>query len=378
MRSAANRSVEPLRRARRAPVNPVNTGGKHANDHHLSLVEQLGTSGVLAVVMGLVVLGGYGDLRNVVPVFDGDEWLPQLVSIALFCSLLVAFLSVLPWLDLMLVPTFSGKSAPDQKQIISPGTRYLLVHAAAGLVLLGCVAWITNPAARGLAFLGIVVVGALFAVEWELVWGRSTAPQQDNAPVVIGCLAVAGMVVQLILVLMVSAVMNKRLPVAAGIQEWLPAIAVVMVMVVCRWAFLAVLRGAQLKLKVIGAAVPILVIGFLFSPEIVRMAGLGNLPNARLVLEGDAACEVARHLRLVEADAGCALSKVPEQLALHVDIVSRVGGFYVLAAHGDLDRMRDGKCQFTHAGSVDRPLSKDPASFRCADVPRDAVKLILR
>jgi hypothetical protein len=121
----------------------------------------------------------------------------------------------------------------------------------------------------------------------------------------------------------------------------------------------------------------VVVVGSYFSPEVVRLAGLGNLPNARISVDTATACELVDHLELTApalADPCKSASSGGAGLVyLDLDIVSRFGGQVVVAAPGSLLQSDDGKCK-----ALLRKPRASPSSFRCVEIPRDSVKALSR
>lgn len=94
----------------RAPVlsrTPASTW-----DLGISVGKYMVGAGVIGVAMGLAVLLSYCWGRNAFPDFVGDEWVPQLARIGVFCSLMVMLLMAVPVLDVLAQQSIDRASVP--------------------------------------------------------------------------------------------------------------------------------------------------------------------------------------------------------------------------------------------------------------------------
>lgn len=70
---------------------------------------------------------------------------------------------------------------------------------------------------------------------------------------------------------------------------------------------------------------------------------------------------------------------VQPQLSIDADVVSRVGGQYVLTEPGALLNVANGGCNYVHSLRAERATGAGGLRpLRCVEIPRDAVKAVLR
>lgn len=152
---------------------------------------------------------------------------------------------------------------------------------------------------------------------------------------------------------------------------WLLALLVTVYRAVAYAAMASFGIGREL---VVGLVLLVSIVGVSLSGEIVRAAGLGNLPGVQVRLERGLACVVAERLQLAEwhhcvyhpDDGG-------DARLLQVDIVNRTGGHQVLAAPGMLRSKPAGRCTAHPA----LPDAQAP-DFICIEIGADAVQAVMR
>lgn len=347
------------------------------------LLEWTGGFAGVGVVVGLLAVGVWGAQRGALPDFGGDEWLSQLVKLGLMCGVLVAVLVAPAAVDGWIYRT--GWMADDPPRPGQPLAWRQLTHAARqGVMMFAiCSIWGAVIAFRPLpVILGVFGIPALMVVFAIVVAALHHVARRSGAPVSplpdrfdrferwfnrhgLGVLPQA---LLLLSIAMLLPLIDDR------VRQWTP------------WSALAafVVYGALtgvLSAVAILSARPVpgavwtrlatvgilsLAIAGLMAPELVRLAGLGNLPRARLLLEPAQACEVERHLAAADRTATPCAGGDGLRL-VEADIVSRLGAHYTLAPAGALAAQPAGRC-----------ASAPAARFPCLDLPRDAVKLLLR
>lgn len=341
-------------------------------------------AGVIGVAMGLAVLLSYGWGRNAFPDFGGDEWVPQLARIGVFCSLMVMLLMAVPVLDVLAQHSIDQASVPKPPLWRWGWLLLTCVHATVGLVFLVVVWLLREPGIGGLAVLSLLVTGTAMYVEVQVVWGGARWPRAFVDKLEVVWLVLGGQTLYLLLLLVLWVIAEGRFQRTDGIGSWLLLVAVALLFAVCRSSVGSVYKVGSANLTRVGVAGLSLVIAIVFAPEIVRMAGFANLPHMRLLLERNTACEVARHLVLTQEEvvAECAKASagaMQPQLSMDADVVSRVGGHYVLTGPGELLNVANGGCNNVHSLRGERAaVVGDLRPLRCVEIPRDAVKAVLR
>lgn len=347
----------------------------------VDLVKDAGSLGVLASLFGLWVVLAYGIQRNAMPRFDGDEWLPHLVGAGISSGLMAALMMCLPVLDVYVHRSMGRRSGAGMGWFMA---HRLLAQCFSGLLLLLVVLNGTFSPAWSPEVLSavIIVLGAL--ADLSLTQARTvTGPSRRGWPelgeAVVQRLGLHAMQIFVLLWLWLIVMQRFDLDGEAGVR--IACALVVVCLALYRaffvWIFLTdgTARGRLLCLLALVAG-----ISAFFAPEILRVAGLANLPKARLQLELATARTVVGHLEGVDAagalqcDASGKGSGDGCTVRLTVDVVSGVGSSYLLAAKGTLVDRKAATCNTVHEQRT--AFRRD--SFACIQIPRDAVKAVLR
>lgn len=342
---------------------------------------------MLALLFGLWVVLVYGMQRNAMPYFGGDEWLPQLVSIGISCGLMAALLVCLPGLDVHVYSSIHrqlGAGAHGRPPTVATFLRHrAMAQLFSGFLLVMLVFCTADPTGAGIQLLvvGIVVLGVLAEVglagsgvdkkHWRPWPGWGEAAHK-----LFGLQAL-----QLGLLVWLWLLMGQRLELESESKIRAAFTLVVVALAVYRASFLwFFLKGGSMRTRLHFLLALVAVISATFAPEILRVAGLANLPGARLQVDLATARTVVGHLQ--GADKASSLTcERPQQddpgectVRLKVDVVSRVGSTYLLAAAGTLADRKAGACAGVHVQSLIQQRDK----FSCVQLPRDAVRAVLR
>jgi len=361
------------------------------------VAKQIGFFAAIGVTVGFFVLAAYSIPAHTVPEFGGDEWIPQLAKLGGFCGLMVALLTFTPAVDLWFYTSLfapkrasgtSAKSRPSADESLRARKMYVfagwhfLWELVVGFIFVGLLALITHckwPApwmlvAPAIGILGIV---ALIVVRTKSKkWGIS---EWVEALVQAGSVHVSGVAILLVLLL----ILHDRFQIVDDKDLWWFFPSVVAGHAVYRLVVVGAFSYQNVRARLVLAAALTLGIACFFSPTVVRIAGLANLPNTRIALERGTACVVARHLDLSKShvDVICvkpADGALDTYADLEIDVVSRVGAQYTVAASGVMRQKPKGACNNVQGGAKTNQQSPDNPPYACVDIPRDAIKLTLR
>lgn len=233
------------------------------------------------------------------------------------------------------------------------------------------------------ALLGTALVGAWLDAVLARCWNVDAFRAHHGVLVELLVRSLGGFVLQNVLLLWLWIVVAQRVDLTPGYPTHFAGVAVVIALSFYRATLsLLVVEPALATRRVQATFLVVAGIGGLFAPEILRVAGLAELPRVSLQLERKVACIVADHLQLRDG-AGLhtmcnakTLSEDSEGLVhLQVGVVSRVGSAYVLTGPNELGTKKSGRCPTLH---LQRVLGPDAETLRCIDIARDAVHAVRR
>jgi len=342
---------------------------------------------VIGATIGFCVLFVYATQRAALPEFSGDEWLPQIVKLGVFCGVLVALLMLAPLTDVFMYRGLVNE-APRRPLLSTLNLAYALrqatLLAGVGIAFVALILYRTEPPLQWMGpvsmlacallagVLGYVTVHQLFrrkdlrAARWYQ--GLIHAPMS----------LIVFLVTLLSLVLLVA----SRWQPSTNPQVLLLATGLALLLAILQTVVFIALQSVQrIGTRLLVATGIVLATATGFAPEAVRLAGLGNLPHARLLMERPLACTVSRHLVLKEWSTSCVNSAATNgdgPVVLDLDVVLRVGSHYTVAAPGALVARSQGSCAPAHHADEAAASERSEKRFSCADIPRDAIKLIRR
>lgn len=354
------------------------------------MATQVAAFGAIGAAIGFCVLFIYGVHRNALPEFGGDEWLPQFVKLGVFCGVLVALLTIAPATDVWVQRTAILPSSVAASRSITPAHHWRYAARQAVLLFL-----------MGTLFSVLVLFGDRlpFGPFQPIVWIalslfagsvayvifhyalRSTSVAAPARPWYVGgLLSTVTHLAYLFVLLAFLLMLSERFGPSTESQALGLASCVAILLVVVQAVFLALQSMKQVRMRLAVAAGFTLIVASAFAPEVVRMASLGNLPNARLAVERPLACIVTRYLHDQEPAGPCSLPQgdAGEPARLDVDVVLRVGSQYTVSAPGTLSSRPNDTCASVLHAPAGASAARDAHRFACVDIPRDAVKLGLR
>lgn len=342
------------------------------------MATQVAAFGIIGATIGFCVLFVYGVQRNALPEFGGEEWLPQFVKLGLFCGVLVALLTIAPAADTWVQrSTLLPRDATPSRSVAPAHHWHYAMRQAVLLLLLGTLFSalvlfgdrLPFGPVRPLFLIGVTLfVGAFAYALAHYAWRSARSPVPGRPWYVAGLMSVAPHLLYLFVLLALLLMLTERFGPATETQALGVAAGVATLLVAVQVIFVALQAMKQMRARLIAAAGFTLVVASAFAPEVVRMASLGNLPNARLVVERPLGCLIAEHLHLGQ-DGLCSVKSdgASELASVDVDIVLRAGSQYTVTAPGTLASHPNGTC-----------APRDARRFACVDIPREAVKLSLR
>lgn len=355
----------------------------------ISTAAQVAAFGVIGAAIGFCVLFIYGVQRNAMPEFGGDEGLPQFVKLGLFCGVLVALLTIAPAADTWVHRSTLFPRDTASSQTIAPAHHWhyaarqavlllLLGTMFSALVLFGDRLQLGPE--RPLLLIGLtLLVGALGYPLAHYALRSAQSPAPGRPWYVAGLMSVAPHLTYLCVLLAFLLMLTERFGPSTETQALGMATGVVVLLVAVQVVFVALHAMKQVRARLIIAAGFTLMVAGAFAPEVVRMASLGNLPNARLAIERPLGCLIAEHLQLDKHALCDAKPDNPGELAsLAVDIVLRVGSQYTVTAPGTLLSRPNDTCAAVLHAPAGVSVARDARRFACVDIPREAVKLSLR
>jgi hypothetical protein len=215
------------RAANRKPFSVVETC--------LGLAKLLVAGGVLGAGIGLLVLSAYGFKRDALPLFNADEWVPQLVSLGFFCGLMVGLLSAVPWLDARVDRSFVVATPSDAA---AGRIAQFVLQVVIGSALLACVAFVKAPV-LGPCLMTLWIASVALRSEVCLVWGGQRYPTKGSDHAELLLLMIAGQLFYLAMLLVIWIVAYQRTLGTAGYTAWWPAVLATVCFALYRSAFVA-------------------------------------------------------------------------------------------------------------------------------------------
>lgn len=361
----------------------------------IAIATQAVAFGVIGAAIGFCVLFVYGVQRNALPEFGGDEWLPQFVKLGLFCGVLVALLTMAPLTDVWLHRAFvleRESRSPFWRAAMAfkYHWRYAVRQAALligiGLLFIALVLFGTDVPFWKISPTSAVVCALLVGIAGYLLLHhafRQADPATPTGTWHRGVIhAVLTHLVYLFELLAVLAMLSGHINASTNLELLALAAGTTIVLALLQMIVFLVLQSVdRMAVRLVVAAVIVLAVASLFAADAVRLASLGNLSNAHLVVERPIACRIAKHLDLRDRDAMCNKTTgggSDDPALLDVDVVLRVGTQYTVAAPGILASRSADACTSVHHAPASASPPRDARRFPCVDIPRDAVKLSLR
>jgi hypothetical protein len=377
-----------------------------------SIALQMTSYAVIGTAIGLISLALYAVGRNAIPKFSGDEWIPQLAILGLFCGLFVAVFASIPVLERLVHTTAIGPlrdddpllTDRDRAKLRKPHLNFVVQQVCAGFI--GAVAFAvflvvwgvnrpdSNVLGPSLAFLFYTAVCLGFPRLIDQIKPDWSVPKNKE----IVWLSGFAHWVHLLWLVGLIWVLTVRYRVDDSRMFIFLVLTAVSVFTAYRFiSQVALILAKSVKAIVALATVLSGVVVAVLCGSAMRMAAMGNLPHVPITLEAPLACKVLKHLHAEELKAAhldakqlnaaglkrCQQSSADqagELLTFEVDVVNLVGSSYTVAKAGDLEKFPEGKCHRVH-GSAGRNTLADKKNidwFPCAEFPNDANKVGLR
>ncbi|MEF7613317.1 hypothetical protein V4F39_05285 [Aquincola sp. MAHUQ-54] len=354
-------------------------------------------SGGFGATLGLLAAGAFSIGRGVMPEFGGEEWLSQFLKLGLACGAVIWLLAAGVLADVWVCrelwfPRWPSATAARmvRRYAMRQSLVLLLFGGLFGVVVLYASRYAGLAAMACMVFVGRVVYAVLH--RGRPLHGSADRWDRFHSQALFFLLPVLPLAALVVVIASLVSIVGSRgqdwsnheiLLLIVGLSAGLALLHAVVIVAAhgergLRWA------GIRPTLVIAGGVAAIVATSL--APELMRAAALGNLQQACLVVEPVVARHIERWLMPAEHSSPCSMPTAPELRVIEVDVVSRLGAQYTLAASGRLEAQPNGRCAPLHRTGVRvaQPGVQAPASargqqlFPCIDIPRDAVKLVLR